>query len=152
MRSHIQGNTLEIGCGVGSVSPFIASTKGVTQLTSIDIDPESIAYAQQNNTLQHCTFATQNFTTIPAASYNSIVCSNVLEHIEHDVEAVQQMSTILTQNGTLCLLVPAHQLLYSAYDHSVGHFRRYTKKPYVPPYKKLVLLLIPYFILTPLAH
>lgn len=52
---------------------------------------------------------------------------NVLEHIEDDERALRHMLSLLKPGGTLFLLVPAHDLLYSPFDLESGHFRRYHK-------------------------
>jgi SAM-dependent methyltransferase len=59
---------------------------------------------------------------------DSIICVNVLEHIQNDRQAIQNMVSGLVDGGTLCLLVPAMSWLYGSLDTLDGHFRRYTKK------------------------
>ena len=51
---------------------------------------------------------------------------DVLEHIEDDVAHLKAIHRILKPGGHLFLTVPAFQMLFSAEDASVGHFRRYT--------------------------
>jgi SAM-dependent methyltransferase len=59
--------------------------------------------------------------------FDSIVMVNVLEHIEDDLGAVRQLADGLRPGGRLIAWVPAHQSLYSEYDRSIGHHRRYRK-------------------------
>ena len=54
---------------------------------------------------------------------------NVLEHVEDDKRELQKVFESLKTNGRLCLFVPALPFLYSNFDKSIGHFRRYIKKP-----------------------
>jgi SAM-dependent methyltransferase len=63
-----------------------------------------------------------------ADPFDSVVCLNVLEHIEDDLFALEQMRDSLAPGGSLALLVPAHRFLYGAFDRAVGHFRRYEKR------------------------
>jgi hypothetical protein len=56
------------------------------------------------------------------------VALNVVEHIEHDVEAVRSMAEIVTPGGRVVILVPAMQALYGEMDRELGHFRRYSKR------------------------
>jgi len=58
---------------------------------------------------------------------DTIVCINVLEHVENDIAALKNMFSLLTEGGKLILLVPAFQFLYGTIDHLVGHYRRYNK-------------------------
>src|SRR5204863_4544693 len=55
----------------------------------------------------------------------TLVCLNVLEHIEDDVEALRNMHKLLKSGGKLVLYVPANPRLYCEIDRGVGHFRRY---------------------------
>jgi SAM-dependent methyltransferase len=55
-----------------------------------------------------------------------VVCAfEVLEHIEDDVAAVKEWSSLLRPGGHLLLSVPAFQRLFSVGDEMMGHFRRY---------------------------
>jgi SAM-dependent methyltransferase len=56
----------------------------------------------------------------------TVVLSNVLEHIEDDAQAVRNFRHVLSPGGKLLILVPALPALFGSLDTSVGHFRRYT--------------------------
>ncbi len=64
--------------------------------------------------------------------FDTIVCLNVLEHIEDDCKALAQMRATLAPGGRLVLLVPAFQFLYGSVDRALGHYRRYTRKTLLP--------------------
>lgn len=57
---------------------------------------------------------------------SQIYSMNVLEHIENDLQTLEILNSKLKAGGKLLIYVPAHQLLYSAMDRHVGHFRRYS--------------------------
>jgi SAM-dependent methyltransferase len=57
--------------------------------------------------------------------YDSIVLINVLEHIDDDGSSLRLLSGALRPGGRLVLWVPAFTQLYSEFDRSVGHYRRY---------------------------
>jgi SAM-dependent methyltransferase len=59
---------------------------------------------------------------------DTVVALNVVEHIEHDVDAVRSMAEIVTPGGRVVILVPAIQALYGEMDRELGHFRRYSKR------------------------
>lgn len=61
-------------------------------------------------------------------NYDAVYSINVLEHIEDDQSALDEMFARLRLGGTLLLFVPAMQMLYSEFDHSIGHHRRYSRK------------------------
>jgi SAM-dependent methyltransferase len=64
---------------------------------------------------------------LPGGPFDSIICFNVLEHIQEDDEALASFRSQLAPGGALLLLVPAHPLLYGATDRMLGHERRYRK-------------------------
>jgi SAM-dependent methyltransferase len=59
---------------------------------------------------------------------DTIVCCNVLEHIENDAATLADMAAILPPGGRLVLLVPALRWLYGTLDEHLRHFRRYEKE------------------------
>ena len=59
--------------------------------------------------------------------FNLIFSSNVLEHIENDVNALKEVYDALQPGGVVAIYVPAFQVLYSSMDKEVGHVRRYSK-------------------------
>ncbi len=63
-----------------------------------------------------------------AKQYQLIYTSNVIEHIENDVQALKDMRNALIENGRLVIYVPALPFLFSSFDESAGHFRRYSKR------------------------
>ena len=56
---------------------------------------------------------------------DTVVCLNVLEHIEDDVFVLQRLSQTLPTGARLAFLVPFNPKLYSNFDRELGHFRRY---------------------------
>ena len=63
----------------------------------------------------------------PDASLDLVVAFDVLEHIEDDNRAVQEICRVLTPGSTALIAVPADPELWSAHDDAVGHVRRYTR-------------------------
>lgn len=51
---------------------------------------------------------------------------DVLEHIQDEAGALQQIHALLRPGGLLFLTVPAYGFLHSVDDVAAGHFRRYT--------------------------
>jgi SAM-dependent methyltransferase len=58
---------------------------------------------------------------------DSVVCVNVLEHIEGDAAALRAMVEIVVPGGVIVLLVPAFDALYGPIDRNLGHYRRYRR-------------------------
>jgi SAM-dependent methyltransferase len=63
----------------------------------------------------------------PARRFDAIIYIDVLEHIEHDAQEMRDAARLLVPGGVLVVLAPAHNWLYTEFDRSIGHFRRYSK-------------------------
>ena len=59
---------------------------------------------------------------------DSVICFNVLEHIEQDETALRNIFDLLEPGGRFLLLVPSHPWLYGSLDQHLRHHRRYRKK------------------------
>jgi SAM-dependent methyltransferase len=57
----------------------------------------------------------------------SVVCLNVLEHVEDDLGGLRNIYSSLAPGGRAIVLVPQDQRAFGTLDELVGHFRRYSK-------------------------
>jgi 2-polyprenyl-3-methyl-5-hydroxy-6-metoxy-1,4-benzoquinol methylase len=62
---------------------------------------------------------------LPDAAVDMITALDVLEHIETDAAAVNEMARVLKPGGTMVATVPASMALWSDWDVGLHHFRRY---------------------------
>jgi SAM-dependent methyltransferase len=62
-----------------------------------------------------------------AATVETVILVNVLEHIEDDRQALAQVFRMLLPGGRLLVFVPALPALMSKLDLMFGHFRRYRR-------------------------
>jgi SAM-dependent methyltransferase len=60
-------------------------------------------------------------------TFDTILYMDVLEHIEEDKAEVARAASHLRPGGHIIALSPAHQWLFTPFDHAIGHCRRYTK-------------------------
>jgi SAM-dependent methyltransferase len=125
---------LEVGCGVGGVIDLLGPRE---LIFGIDPEEEVLSFtAQRFADRPECQFACADIVSLPASlasslhglQFDSVVCINVLEHIEDDVAALRQMANLLMPRGRLALLVPAGPSLYGEYDRLDGHYRRYNRR------------------------
>lgn len=56
------------------------------------------------------------------------VLLDVLEHLADPVQVLKHVADVLEPDGGIIVTVPAYPWLYSNWDKSLGHFRRYTAK------------------------
>lgn len=60
-------------------------------------------------------------------SFDTVLCINVLEHLEDDELALKNMYELLVEGGHLIIMVPAFQKLFCQMDTNVSHYRRYDR-------------------------
>jgi len=119
---------IEVGSGIGNLSQFLVDRRRL-MLT----DTESAYRAFLERRFANRPNVEVRSLTLPdipahltADPFDSVVCLNVLEHIEQDGEALDAMRRLLRPGGTLVLLVPALPALSGELDRALGHWRRYT--------------------------
>jgi SAM-dependent methyltransferase len=61
------------------------------------------------------------------ASFDLIFASDVLEHIEDDVEAMRELRRVAAPRARFVITVPAYTWLWSHHDDRHHHVRRYTR-------------------------
>ncbi len=59
---------------------------------------------------------------------DTVICLNVLEHIEKDLEALRNIRSTLDDGGCAVILVPSGPSLYNSLDQELGHVRRYSEQ------------------------
>ncbi len=109
------GRILDIGSGTAPVSPDLART------VVADISAEA---------MKNVNAATKVVTSVTAmsfdaASFDSVLCSEVLEHVPDDQKAVAELRRVLKPGGVLIVTVPYQKRFWAEDDEYVGHIRRY---------------------------
>jgi SAM-dependent methyltransferase len=131
-RKYIGTNVLEIGCGLGNITQHLV--EDAKYLLSVDTKAEAINFIKQrlggraNFNIECRDVFEKGLANYAVVKFDTIVFSNVLEHISDDLKAMKICYDILKpSDGRLLLLVPAHKFLYGTLDKESGHWRRYTR-------------------------
>jgi SAM-dependent methyltransferase len=120
---------LEIGAGIGTITAHLA--QGRELITALEVDAFYVRRlknrfrAQPNVEPLLGDVALADWQSLAERRFDTIVLSNVLEHIADDAGAVRTFARILPVAGRLILFVPALPFLFGALDEAVGHHRRY---------------------------
>ena len=67
----------------------------------------------------------EDYAVLREFPVDTVVCLNVLEHIQDDLSVLRRLCQVLPAGCKLVFLVPFNPKLYSRLDREVGHFRRY---------------------------
>jgi glycosyltransferase involved in cell wall biosynthesis len=121
---------LEIGSGIGSFTRYLV---GRDLVVATELNPRYLRIL--GNTFDRQTrvevmpLDLTDFDPGPLAArgLDTILCFNVLEHVDDDRGALRRLHASLAPRGCLLLLVPAHEWLYGAIDRAIDHHRRYER-------------------------
>jgi 2-polyprenyl-3-methyl-5-hydroxy-6-metoxy-1,4-benzoquinol methylase len=132
IRKYVGSQVLEIGAGIGNLSQHLAARRKTYIAT--DIDDEHLArlrvrfHQRPNVILRKCDLSCPaDFADLKERA-DTVVCLNVLEHIEDDATGLGNIHSALKPGGTAIVLVPQGQKIYGTLDEVLGHFRRYSEQ------------------------
>jgi hypothetical protein len=117
---HDDKKVVDFGAGIGSLAEVFRRDYGIDPIC-VEIDPElrDILKKKKFNTFaeikqveKECRF---------------IYSSNVLEHIDDDIEVIAMLRNLMPKGGQIGIYVPALPFLFSDLDRKAGHYRRYKK-------------------------
>lgn len=138
-------NILEVGAGIGTVTKALCEGH---QQRWVCLEPDKtltsqLLLAHRNGDLPSCCEIICGTIQSLSISYifDTIIYIDVLEHIFDHSKELCFAADKLEKDGHLILLSPAFNFLFSKFDNSVGHYRRYSANSLAvltPPNLKLL--------------
>jgi len=131
IRPYIGKYVLEIGAGIGNLSRILMG--GRKRYVATDLDAEHLERLRARlSTRPHLETAILDAARaedgLPfRGQMDTVVCLNVVEHIEDDLGALRNIHAALVEGGRAIILVPEGQSIYCSLDEELGHFRRYSE-------------------------
>jgi SAM-dependent methyltransferase len=109
------GRILDIGSGTAPVSPDMARTvvADLSEKAMRNVECESKVVTSITGML------------FESATFDIILCSEVLEHVPEDDKAVSELRRVLKPGGVLVVTVPYQKRFWAEDDEYVAHVRRY---------------------------
>jgi SAM-dependent methyltransferase len=132
IKEYLVGDVLEVGAGIGSTTAAMHS--GIANRW-ICLEPDlsnasrlkrSIVESSEYKGTQVIAGALDALAK--RSSFDCILYMDVLEHIDDDRDQIQAAAQLVRPEGYIIILSPAHQWLFSEFDKSIGHLRRYNKE------------------------
>jgi glycosyltransferase involved in cell wall biosynthesis len=131
IRPFVGENVMEIGSGIGNLTR--ALVKGRKRYVATDLSPEYLSRLasrfphRPNLEVLGCDLTRpENFEPF-ANAMDTVICLNVLEHIEDDRLGLRNIFSALCHGGRAIVLVPEGQSVFGTIDVALGHFRRYSE-------------------------
>lgn len=130
IKGYCGDRVLEIGSGVGNLTRRLIPR---TQYVASDINP---LYLQTLETLSadrpylqahYCNVSDGTSFPRVEGGFDTVICLNVVEHIEADRLALTNIREVLADGGRAIVLVPQGEWNFGTLDEVLGHHRRYSK-------------------------
>src|SRR5262245_24552793 len=131
IRRYCGNRVLEIGSGVGNLTRKLIPR---IQYVASDINPLYLqtleALADKRPYIQTAYCDVTEMSSFPRIheDYDTVICLNVIEHVEDDRRALGNIRNVLADRGTAIVLVPQGEWNFGTLDEVLGHQRRYSKK------------------------
>jgi SAM-dependent methyltransferase len=130
LSPYIAGRVLDIGGGTGNHLRHVESR----ELVCVDIDASVVSelrlgFAERAGwSFVHGDITRPELVEeLGRGRFDTVLSSNVFEHIADDAAAFRHAGELLAPGGLLVLLLPAHQRLFGSMDRLAGHERRYDR-------------------------
>jgi len=131
IEPYIGKRVLEAGAGIGNLTRILCPRR--ERYIAGDIEPEYLAQLRARfqhrpkMEVRHCDLSNPIDFEPLAGAVDSVVCLNVLEHVEDEMAGLRNIYTALEPGGRAIVLVPHDQAIYGSLDAALGHFRRYSR-------------------------
>jgi SAM-dependent methyltransferase len=132
---------LDAGAGEQKYRPFCQHLKYVSQdFARYDGQGDGVGL-QTGNWQQHGLDIVSDITAVPEpdASFDAVLCTEVLEHVPEPLKAFQEFSRLLKPGGYLILTAPFCSLTHYAPYHFYSGFNSYFYKNFLPKHGFAIL-------------
>ncbi|MEM1328492.1 MAG: methyltransferase domain-containing protein [Bacteroidota bacterium] len=116
-------NVLEVGCGVGAQTVFIASQNPDTHFMAIDIASDSLEQAKEKIAelgLENVTFQQRDALQLSAKTdgvFDHVFVCYVLEHLPDPLRLLDQLKKVLRPGGSITVIEGDHGSTFFHPDH-----------------------------------
>ena len=128
---YLTGDVLEVGAGIGATT---AALHDGTARRWVCLEPDAALASRLEVRILGSRAAPTTEVIVGSLStfaeqacFDCILYIDVLEHIEDDRGQIELAAQLVRPGGHIIVLSPAHQWLFSEFDKSIGHLRRYKK-------------------------
>jgi 2-polyprenyl-3-methyl-5-hydroxy-6-metoxy-1,4-benzoquinol methylase len=123
-------SSLLVDCGAGT-GQFAAEMQSHCRVLAVDDHEESLKIATSK--LGPSSVKKGSCLALPLSdeSADCLTAMDVLEHVQEDAQAIGEFARVLKPEAIAVITVPALKSLWSDWDVSLHHFRRYTRSSFL---------------------
>jgi ubiquinone/menaquinone biosynthesis C-methylase UbiE len=129
-----QRRILDIGSGTGIILKSL-NDFGVAYGT--DVSWEAIDFLKRRDLTRIVRADANHPLPFKDHSFSVVTCLDVLEHLDHDLDLLEEMLRVCKVGALILITVPAFHLFWSPHDVALHHKRRYTRKEILESIRRL---------------
>lgn len=126
-RLHLPGaaRILDIGTSTGTNLRMLRDL-GYRDVTGLDFSDEAIRYCREKG-LGEVRKGDATALPFPDASFDLVLATDIIEHVDDDTRALEEIRRVTKPGGLALVTVPAFEALWGTQDDVSHHKRRYRK-------------------------
>ena len=124
LRENGERVLLDLGCGTGATLPELAK---MGQVVGCEPSEFALGLCRRRDAGDLIASFGERLALRPQ-SISGAVMADVLEHVERDDVALQEVRRVLRPGAPVVISVPAHRALWTRRDEALGHYRRYGRR------------------------
>ena len=130
VRPHVGRRVLELGAGLGHLTLRLIPRQSYCVS---DPNPMFVRELDKLRATRPYLRVARIDPALPATypkgeKFDTIICQNVVEHVQDDAGVLAQLAAMLEDGGRLIVLAPNGRGLYGSLDRILGHVRRYSRE------------------------
>lgn len=128
----VGGDVLELGAGIGNLTVPLCSVS--RHYVATELDPQLLSRLtarvgrHPNLSTARCDITRPSDLEAFRGRMDTVICLNVLEHLEDDVSALRNIHSCVKPEGRALVLVPQGMRIFGSFDEVLEHRRRYSKR------------------------
>jgi len=100
------GKVLDVGCGDGAMT-YMLFKKGY-EASGVDISEKGIELAVEMHSKRqtNCSFYCEDIANLPDHTYDGLICSDVIEHVEDPQKLIKEATRVVKKGGCIVFSTP----------------------------------------------
>lgn len=117
---------LDVGTSTGANLRLLKDL-GYSKVTGVDSSPQAIEFCSVKG-LGPVELGDVCKLPFPDSTFDIVFATDIIEHVDNDMAALQELRRVLRSSGRALITVPAFQVLWGVQDEVGHHKRRYRLK------------------------